>query len=357
MAGRREEAIAKLAVIFVIAVGFLGWIGGGLIDGWTPDARGSFADAWVWTRDVAAGDPVAVTVQATNADDASIKKVVAGWSGGPKTNIDATGAGKELGFTVDVPADAHGGDDAKLELDLEAWGRKFINSNEHQTLPVHLEVPVKVRAAGAATMRKVVDGAVAVLAWLACAALALLAFAKAGGPKAPEPMPGVGGPEIGKAGMRFLGRLLIIVVLAFGVLGRVVFAWPLLRITPAQGAVIDLALAGLWALAPGLGALVGLRRAAREARWLPLRVRPVMGRGNLMPALDRPCEAKDEAAVRAALGAEPRLLTKLPAPWRVDQLDLRVHDDVDAAPIVARLAALYGPVEWSLAGGAPAIVD
>ena len=346
------------------------------------DAEGAHTRATILGRDVAPGDQIAIRI----ATLGQIKMVIQEGHDG-RIGRHAGGRGGRIGYSIvredhdvgrgdGVPADAPV--DAWLpitvSMDLETHAYSSFETGDAVTLEVF------VRSEHGRTMRIALDVALAVLAWLAAAALcyaiarwrpaSAIAVRQAEGP-------------MDAYTTRLVANGALLGVAAIGMIGDLVFVRTLHRITSSDSLAVELALLGAWLAALALGVVLGLRARRAELRWWKARLRPVIGtppmteafRGAgsvLPPSLSREVDAKPLAEVLATLAAagfthEKRVISRDGAPVariatklatvRPEQLALDVFEGYDARPLARALTGLFGPLEISSRFTPPSIID
>lgn len=381
------------------------WFGQRWLERWLPDAEGTYAAAWLRTRDVAPGDEVAIRVApragatlaivGLHAKIGDIKIEVPGYwySGGELADRDRKSTAE---FRILVPSSSPLDREVTIELSIAmvvaapGGGGTYREQDWTDTITV----PVAMRSPGARTTRKLIDGGIALGAWLLVSVLAyaltrwgLARTLHAMGKSSRRPTAGASDAEL--TGQVAFGGIAIIVVSAMlAMAGQLVFVRPILRTTTMQSEVFIVSLLAIWAFALVIGGVLGMRASRSDARWSRARMRAVIGNPPLSTAFREPAsvlpaglsrEAERQSADRVRRAIEQagfaatvrgqrveittqgrpaaRVKARRAAPWIPEDLLLEVNDGVDLTPLMVDLANLFGPIEYAAPQGAPVIVD
>jgi hypothetical protein len=181
--------------------------------------------------------------------------------------------------------------------------------------------------------------------------------------------------------------LFMIAATAIAVVGQIAFVSPIVATIVPLPSWLTLAMTLLWVVGILLGMWAGFLARKTLPRWLPAKIRAVIGRasestyrtaGSTLPAtLSREaprCNAERlMTAIRESgldVHAKRRNLlvscdreevlqirTSRPEPWLPEDLDLRVREGIDATPIIGELAKLYGPLEYKAPTPPPIMIE
>lgn len=269
----------------------------------SADARSGDAAVWVYTPHVAPGDTITLGVTVSAGEDIGIQEVVvddgasehrvhgggADWGDTITTSRTASSAEDSLDVPVHVPRNARPGSTLRLTVAVSyvvasQWGAGSF-SNSSRTAKIILDVPVRTPAG--ATFRRALSAA-----WglgLLAALCAGLFFAMPAIDRWSERNKDV----FGDGEMAGLFMLLLVVFNAM-IVGRAVFALPLVRATGFTSTGFFVVACALWTILPIVACVYGYKRGRRRAALSPLGIRAVEGRPVVDPG--DPYRAEPDAA-------------------------------------------------------------
>lgn len=393
----RDKLLLAVILLFIGALPlFPAYLGGRKLE--NPGDVSMSSAGWVITKDVAPGDKVAVLVNSSAGRRSSMHEIRARiFPGAELKDIRFTlgsvwksleGADSVL-LMLDVPRDLPLGP-ARIVVDLDETvvretGRLlntvYVASSDRAN---RLQLPLVLRSAAECDARRTRARIEAAVAWLvACLAMYALTRWTFRRVRIELFLPGVG---LGRAG-GLVVLFLLSVATALAVVGHIAFVAPIVGTIVPLPSELTLAMGVVWVIGILLGLWAGFLARKPLPRWLPGKLRAVVGRpkegtyrtaASTLPAtLSREaprCTGEQLATVLRELGLEVdarqrkltvsvdgeqvlRFQASRPEPWLPEDLAICVREDIDAAPIVTELVKLFGPLEYKAPTGKPTMVE
>ena len=374
----------KLSLLLTVVFGPLLFVGldcgASKLDTWMPDTEDAYASVWLRTRDAAPGDDVAVRVVSHTGLRSAIESVNVALGdlafevkGAPRSwgaTIHGGSNEDDASFVVSIPATAAAGD-ARLSLTIDmafAKGDGYYFTNH--AFVDRISVPFTILEPGARDTARLVDRALAILAWLVAVALV---YAAVRWIRINRPL----GSEPGEIILRLLLLGIVLTIAGIALVGQLAFARPILRTVALSAWAWDIALLGVWCGAVVVGAWLGARARRRDARWKPARLRTIVGhaKGSAYREVALPAELSRDVEPTSTFlvieGLRAKGLTVMPRRRRLDvagpdgpvarlygrdrwvpnTMRITVHDDADVTPVVAAFTSVFGPIEYMTPAG------
>jgi len=363
------------------------------VDAVDPSDR---AHAWLITRELAPGDRAAMRVGCSDGIGCHVESVAVQLLTvrGP-TSKDATpvwdaldAGGGAASFEVAIPEDIVSGPVVArlvLAMSVRTEVERVVNTVYYHSSTLHdeLRVPLVIMSANRRTASRWMFRALAACAWLvAMFAVYWIRRYPLGHADFERRLPATFRRFSPQLSMAFWGAVLVALV----AVGHFAFVLPIGRTVEHSAYWIDFVLAAGWGASVSVGLVIGALRGASDLRWVPVKLRSVVG-----PPIETSCRtlatslpaelARDAAPqTRAQLrdtvheigcttqqhrnwtvvlldhDALVRWRPMKPEPWCPEDLAVEVANGIDPAPLIACLSNLYGPLELRAPRQAPRMV-
>lgn len=385
----------RLFLVSWILAAMLAFLASWVIESQLVDARGLNARASLVTRELAPGDHAVIRMDCSEdleclVDTAWAQLVSPSGplSHEPQKMWTAPHAGARALFDIHIPDTVAVGPlvvrlkvemAMKTEVDRLLW---LVSYTGHRRTD-RLELPLEITSDHVRTLRRWLFRVLALVAWCGAVAIACwIARRPLGQAEFERKLP----PYVQRFNPRFRAALCFVALVGLIAVGDIAFLRPVGRTLEHPWKWIDLALSICWGLAICIGTMLGYLAAARDHRWVPIRLRAVIGpareSGYRQPAVELPAELDREALALTSVelssamqkigcsAAEHRRWTTIliegrpllrwrgrkREPWRPADLELEIAEAIDPTPLFEVLANLYGPLEIRLLRRAPVIV-
>ena len=384
--------ILKLALAAIVALPVLAFLdcGAKRLDRMLPDAEGVYSSVWVRTKDVGPGDDMVITVMTHVGYRSAIGNVHARFG---DSTVDAPGEGPTWGSTVStrgsneddhtlvVPIPlmtATGPMHLDLTIDL-AIAASASGGFETQTKTDHITVPIEILDPDTVTSHRLVDRALAALAWLVALSIvyAAVRWVRRRGHSL--------APAAGRTTAELALIAILLVIATVAMIGQLVFVRPVARSLAVPSATWMSVLMLVWCAALVLGAWLGRRARNYDARWKSARLRTIIGIATgdayrevaLPPMLSRDVEPLPPSDIVGALrsrnldarlrrnrieistAAGPAIRLRARTAWAPSTTRMTILDGYrpETAVVVATLAGLFGPIEYMSPHGTAVAYD